>query len=414
MRFIAVLVFAALMPLGAQIPAGTRLEIQLAARTRISSAGQPLTAVLGEPVYAGNRIALPAGTPVAGVITTVHGPRWWKRVWDGFGGDFSPTPSVHARFDRLQLPDGTWTEIAVAPAAAAPTVHMVTAGPTPSRGQSLERQISGLYHRQEDAAEAFARSQTQWTTVKQEAVASLPYHPNYLAPGAVFSEVLTAPIAGSESSAPAPVAAPVPLPPALVLHARLDGAVSSASARWGDPVTATLDRPALGSDGAVVVPQGAKLEGHVVEAKRARWLGRGGKLRFVFTRVDVPGAASEEVSTTLAGAGGSAGQQMNDEGEVRAPAPSRAGAALALSLVASAAIHSDADNAWSLDAGSGTHLQIWGPIAAALLPRLQPLALGMGFAGAGETIYTHLLGRGGDVAFPAATELEIRVNPKQP
>src|SRR6185437_4071595 len=170
----------------------------------------------------------------------------------------------------------------------------------------------------------------------------------------------------------------------------------------------------LGSDGAVVVPQGAKLEGLVVEAKRARWLGRAGKLRFVFTRMDVPGANSEEVSTTLAGARGSGGEQMNDEGEVRAPAPSRAGAALALSLVASAAIHSDADNAWSLDAGSGAHLQIWGPIAAALLPRLQPLALGLGFAGAGETIYTHLLRRGADVAFPAATELEIRVNPKQP
>src|SRR6185437_4581308 len=271
-----------------------------------------------------------------------------------------------------------------------------------------------IYHRQEDAAESFVRSQTQWSLVKDEAVASLPYHPNFLAPGAAFSEVLAAPLAAPAALPPIAAALPDPLPPALLLHARLDQAVSSATARWGDPVAATLDEPALGPDGAVLVPQGTKLEGRVVEARRARWFGRGGKLRFIFTRLQPPGGAAQAVSTTLAAANGAGGEQMNGEGEVRAAPPARAGAALALSLVASSAIRGDGDDAWSLDAGSGTHLRLWGPIAAALLPRLQPLALGLGFASAGETIYSHLLSPGAEIAFPAATELEIRVNPRQP
>ncbi|MGH9395188.1 MAG: hypothetical protein ACRD1E_13525, partial [Terriglobales bacterium] len=306
-----------------------------------------------------------------------------------------------------------WVAMQAAPAGQAPRLRMVSAAAPAKRAPSLERAISGMYHLQEDAAESLMRQQTQWSTLKSEAVDSLPYHPNYLGADTQFAATLASslPMALAAPPPQAPAGIPAALPADLELHARLDAAVSSASAHWGDAVSATLDQPALAADGSVILPQGTRLRGQVVQTRRARWFARGGKLRFIFTRLELPGQAPMPVTAALDAIAGSGALSLDGEGGAQSHAPGPAASYLALSVVANAAVHGDADNAWTLDAGSGTHLRIWGTLMAGLLPKLQPLALGLGFASAGETICTRLLRRGPEVAFPAATALEIRIGP---
>ncbi len=78
---------------------------------------------------------------------------------------------------------------------------------------------------------------------------------------------------GCGGAQPAPVAANTPppspaVPSGVSFHATLDGPLSSQHASVGDRITATLDEPLRGLDGAGLVPKGAKLHGHILEVGR--------------------------------------------------------------------------------------------------------------------------------------------------
>ena len=426
MHKLAVLVLAGVAAAAAQtpvsslqIPKGTRLELELTQRTPLHRVGQPITAYLTAPVYADNRLVLPAGTAVGGTVAAIRGPSFLPRVEAAMGGDFSPLPQVTVRFQTVKLTDGTWLPLQAALAPEGPALHLVTSTPRGGKTAALGRRISMMYHQQEDAAEALLQQQTHWATLKTEAVDSLPYRPAVLAAGTHYGAQLTSALE-VPSTAPAPPLQenlPPTLPPGLVLHARLDQGLSSATTRWGAPVEATVEQPALAPDGLLLIPQGTKLVGQVVAVQPARRFGRGGKLRFVFSRLELPTGAQQGVTTKLTAAATSGPVQLDGEGEAKASPPGGATPAIALGLFLTSAVHGDADNAWSLNAGSGTHLRIWGTAMAVLLTRVRPVApvmLGMGFVGAGRTIYRRWLGRGPQVVFPAATELEIKITTPGP
>ncbi len=401
------------------IPSGTRLELELTRRTPLHRVGQPITAYLTAPVYADDRLVLPVGTAVGGTVAAIHGPSLLPRVEAAMGGDFSPLPQVTVRFQTVQLTNGTWMPLQAALAPEGPPLHLVTSAPRGGKTAALGRRISSMYHQQEDAAEALLQRQTHWATLKSEAVDSLPYRPAALAAGTHYGAQLTAALAVPSSAPAPPPQDPLPptLPPGLVLRARLDQGLSSATTHWGAPVEATVEQPALAPDGHLLIPQGSKLVGQVVEVRPARQFGRGGTLRFVFSHLELPGGQQQGVSTKLAAAASSGPVQLDGEGEAKASPPGGATPAIALGLVLSTAVKNDADNAWALNAGSGTHLHIWGTAMAVLLTRFRPVApvmLGMGFVGAGRTVYRRWLGRGPEVVFPAATELEIQITTPGP
>lgn len=394
------------------VPAGTILNLALAQRTRLHRVGEALRAQLTDPIYVGNRLALPAGTVALGKVSRIRGPGLVTRAEAGLGGDFSPALQVSAVFDALALPDGARLPIATEPEPALPQLHMVAAtGPVKQPGlirrteKAAEKTASGLVH--------FAEAQADWTTVKQEAVASLPYRPAALAAGTSFTVRLTAPVTlAVDGPAPLPVAATaIKLTPGLVLHARLETALSSATSRWGEAVRARVDRPVLAHSGRVLIPENALLLGQVTAAHPARRLGRGGDLHFSFSRLQFPSGASQAVQAGLAGAAAHQPLKVDSEGNVTTAAP-KAAPELALGVVLfNSTIAGDADNAWTLNAGSGTHLRVWGTAVAMLIGHLRPLAMGLGYAGSARTIYSRFVARGQNIAFPKGTELIIRLAP---
>ncbi len=399
------------------LPKGTRLEMELAQRTALHNVGQTIIAKLTAPVYADNRLALPVGTEVEGTVAKIHGAKLLTRVQDGMGGDFSPAPKVDIRFSKVELADGAWKAIATQAAPEGPPLHMVSSAP-PKTGKvaGLERRLSAAYHQQEDAFENLLKEQTKWQTLKSEAVASLPYRPAAIAAGSAYSVKLTAPTVVT-SSDPGPAAtAPLPktLPAGLVLYARLQSQLSSQTTRWGAPVIAAIQRPVLDKDGRLLIPQGSTLKGKVVEVHPAKRWGKAGVLRFVFTGLELPRGAERSVNTQLQAAATSQPMVMNSEGGVKATPPGGKNAEVALAVTALATVKGDADNAWTMNAGSGTHLRIWGTAMAVLLARARPLALGLGFVGSGRTIYRRWIGPGPAIVFPAHTELIIRITPTEP
>lgn len=368
---------------------------------------------LNAPLYVENRLVLATGSMVEGRIVAVHGPGWLTRARAGMGGDFSPAPTIAVQFEAIQLADGSTVPIQAAPAPEAPALHMVSANAPRGRAATFEREISQAYHQEEDGFEQFVKQQSQWDTLKAEAVDSLPYRPATIAGGTTYTVRLLAPVTLPAGPAPAMDAnLPAVLPPGLVLHARLDQTLDSATSRWGRPVVATLDRPAWDSQQRVLLPEGTRLEGSVVEVRPARWFGRGGVLRFRFDHLELPGgaaAARRDISTHLDGAASAQALRMNGEGQVTATPPGGPAPYVALGVALAAGLHGDADNAWSLNAGSGTHLRIWGTAMAALSTRWQPVALGLGALGTGETIYHRWIGRGHQVVFAKDTALDIHI-----
>ncbi|MGH9466302.1 MAG: hypothetical protein ACRD1Y_03005, partial [Terriglobales bacterium] len=127
-----------------------------------------------------------------------------------------------------------------------------------------------------------------------------------------------------------------------------------------------------------------------------------------------PAGTSENVVAALQAAAVRQPLHLDAEGNVVASAP-HAAPALALGVVLfNSTISGDADNAWSLPAGSGTHLRIWGTAMAMLVSHLQPLAMALGYIGAGKTIYSRYVARGENVVFPKDSELVIRLSPLGP
>lgn len=404
---------------GAQltVPAGTILDLSLTQRTRLRGAGQAVVAQLGEPVYVHNQLALAAGTAVLGEVEQVEPVSRLRRVQAAVGGDFSPRPTVELSFQQMELADGRRLPLSTAEAPLTPALRLTSApaGRAPGRIHGWWRQASGFARQQASGLLHFARAQADWSRLEQEAVDSLPYHPTELAAGSAYEARLMAPVCvPALGPAPLPIAAgPVHLPPGVEVHARLQTALSSATATWGETVRAEVDRPVLTSTGTVLIPEGAELVGQVTAVHPARRLGRGGELRFDFSQLQLPSQAAEPVQSRLQGVASGQRQRLDAEGGVRAAAPNAA-PALALAVLLNSSIKGDADNAWTLNAGSGTHLRVWGTLLASVYGKWRPLALGLGYLGAGETVYRRFIARGQQVVFPRNTELEIHITPPPP
>lgn len=100
---------------------------------------------------------------------------------------------------------------------------------------------------------------------------------------------------GEQAAAPAQQApAPAPAPPPIAVKAgtnirvTIDQDVSSKDSNVGDPVNASLAAPIV-IDGAVVVPQGAKVSGKVTDAKSAGRFKGAAELAITLTSIDVNG-----------------------------------------------------------------------------------------------------------------------------
>src|SRR5580700_11637712 len=91
------------------VGAGNDLRCRLEKGLRITKSGEPITARLAEPVYAGTIIAIPEGSMVKGHVSSISGaPRHKGQI---LRGDFTRPRTAHVTFDNVTFPEGTTVQI---------------------------------------------------------------------------------------------------------------------------------------------------------------------------------------------------------------------------------------------------------------------------------------------------------------
>src|SRR5216684_5946920 len=88
------------------VAAGTPIKVALDAEVRIRQVGQAIHGKTTEPVYAFDKLLIPAGTVVNGKVSAIDAVPKKVRTLDAADGNFSPRRNVHVQFDELVMGDG--------------------------------------------------------------------------------------------------------------------------------------------------------------------------------------------------------------------------------------------------------------------------------------------------------------------
>jgi hypothetical protein len=412
------------------VPKGTAVQVVLDKELKIQKVGQYVHGRVAEPVYAFDKLVVPAGTEVTGQITQLEGVSNGRRTLDALNADFTPARKIQLEFNDLLLPDSRHIPI-----------HTIV---TPGSGQVIqfvtnsagEKKKTVMDTASEKADQAKEDAKRQWDDamkqvhepgklhkIERYAVAELPIHPQYIDAGTVyFAELAESLDFGTEPLTPEIAAAlTTPPPTGSSVHVRLITALSSATAQQGQEVEAVLSQP-LFDGNRLVLPQGSRLKGSVVQVRPARRLSRNGQLRVVFHELVLPDGLEQKVETTLAGVQAGKGQdvKLDAEGGAEANSPKTRYLATGISvMLALASAHTDADahagevggNTGNRVAGGAGGFKLIG-IAMGAFVHSQPLGMAMGAYGASMSVYSHFLARGRDLVFPKNTAMEVAIGPR--
>src|SRR6202161_564973 len=172
------------------VAAGNDLRCRLEKGLRITKSGQPITAKLVEPVYAGTTIAIPEGSTIKGHVSSISSaPRHKGQI---LRGDLTRPRTAHVSFDNVTFPDGTAVQIRTDATIGVSDVQTAQYLPKSQR--------PGVRQKMKDATKPLFEPNTL-QRLSQAAVTSLPYHPEYLDQGTTFDATLLDAI-----EAPSPVA----------------------------------------------------------------------------------------------------------------------------------------------------------------------------------------------------------------
>ncbi len=414
-----------------QIPAGTPLPVQLGNHVPLKK-GEALDCHLMYPVYAKNKVAIPAGSLVQGTVVALT-PDRSRRIHGRLWGDFTPfrVPVVH--FNQLVLPDGVAEKIDSSDATnGAPVLHLSTPAASKSRG-FISRQFSQLKQQGKDMA-ALVTAPGRKDRLVQLLYRQLPYHPQRIESQTMWTVTLVQPLMLTEKEAPeqpqqnAAVAIavppkPAPKPPAAKapandesawhLSAYLQQTISSGTEKKGDTFNAIVAAPIFKPDHTVEIPEGSVLVGTITQAKAARSFGRAGKLRFDFRELRLPGAGSKAVQGTLAGANSVKSEKLkiDAEGGVEPQPQNRVIVPLVLTFLASRALDNDG-NLTANTAVSSNGFGIIGRVVG-IVSGSRYLAAGIGFYAAALSVYERWLVHGHNVAFVKNTRIEVTMMPSR-
>jgi hypothetical protein len=246
-----------------------------------------------EPVYAFDREIIPAGTLVLGKVSRTQPVTKWQRFRLILGGDFTPLRTAQVEFTTLKLPDGR-----TLPSHTIETMGLNSIyNPWKSQPQAQNGGILGTAKQRVKDRISTATgtlNDIRGPNKKEKLVDFLwtkaPYHPQYWRRNTRFDAPLRDPLDfGSATIKPEDLSALGTQPaPDSVGHVRLLTELNSADAKQGAPVEAVVTAPLFSKDHKLLLPEGTKLTGEVVLARRARHFHRAGQLRFTFQKVDLP------------------------------------------------------------------------------------------------------------------------------
>jgi hypothetical protein len=409
------------------IPKGTAVQVVLDREVRIQKVGQAVHGRVAEPVYAFDKLVVPIGTEVTGQITQLEGVSAGRRTLDVLNADFTPSRKVQIRFDALELSDGRHIpiETIVTPGSGQVIQFVTSADPEKKKGvkdaaSEKANQTKEEAKRQWNDAMKQVHEPGKMHKIVRYGVAQLPVHPQYIDAGTVYFAELEKPLDfGTEPLTPEIAASlNAPPPPGSSVHVRLITGLSSATARKGDEVEAVLSKP-LFDGNRLVLPQGSRLKGAVLQVRPARRLSRNGQLRMVFHELVLPDGLQQKVEASLEGVQAAKGQdvKLDSEGGAEANSPKTryltTGVTVALAF-ASARGDPDARNG---DVNGNTNSRLAGGaggfklvgIVIGVCVHSQPLGMAMGAYGASMSVYSHFIARGRELEFPKNTAMEVAI-----
>jgi len=415
------------------VPANTPIHVVLDKEVRVRKAGQAIQGRVVDPVYAFDRLVIPAGTEVSGRIVRLQGPSGKSRTLDALNADFTPARKIEIAFDSLALPNGKNIAIHtnVTPGSGQ-VIQFVSAADADNKKKGLADEAS------KKTREAKAQARQQWNDAMKQvkapgkihrleryALAQSPVHPQFIDAGTVYLAELQEPLDfGTEPLTPELTASLSAAPPdGSVVHAELMTALSSATTQKGAAVEAVISQP-LFDDKNLIVPEGSILSGSVIQVQPARRLSRNGQLRMVFHELRLPDGVEQKVEASVAGvqAGKADNVKLDSEGGAQATSPKTRYLTTGISIgMAAISGRGDPDAKGGNAAGNASNRAIGGLggfklVGAVLGGVVQSRAFGysMGAYGAGMSVYTHFVARGRDVVFAKNTAMEIGIGTRQP
>ena len=414
------------MPL--TVPAGTPIQVATEHRVRIRKIGEPVTARVVQPVFAFDREVIPAGSILLGHVARLDRAARGKRIQTIMAGDFTPQLNPEIEFETLQLPDGTTRAIRTVPAAGrGRVVHYAAKKRVPGHSSlarmAYENMQTGIASARLQISTAL-KTPGKWHLLEEQGYAYLPYHPRYLPAKTSLAAPLAQPLSFG-TAAPGAVDNG-DLGTALaerVVAARLTSTISS-SFSAGSKVRAITSEPIFSPDHRLLLPEGAELLGTVVRSQPARWLRRGGQLRFTFQELDVPpaedmgGIGQKRVYAMLSGIDAACSTEISidTEGGIRAiESNTRFIAPIIKLFIGEQAIDQErnqggggqsqaANRSWRALAGASG----FGVIGSVASQFSAEAASGLSFYGLAWSVYRHVVARGHNVVFTPDTPIQVR------
>jgi len=393
---------------------GSTLQVVLTEKLHYKE-NEPVRALVAEPVYAFDREVIPQGAEVLGRIKDFKKSSRWKRVLSMVAGDFSPSRDPQIEFKALVLQDGVRIPIET-------TVQ--------SGAGKLVRFDDGQASEDDIRPKALEITDPEKNRFKDFMWRLSPYRPQSLPTGAHLQITLQSSLdfgfalfdlAALDAIGSQPAAG-------AIAAARITTALNSKTVREGDEFSAILTRPLFAADGKLIFPEGSRLQGEVMDVRRAKFWHRNGALMLEFKSIELPELMASAATPPIDVEGHLLGVQtsrsmknvrIDKDGEARiqgsikrfiAPAYSVFKARTKFNNEADPLDHAllGAERSWVTKRiiGGDSGFGLTGSVAGAMIPTV---GIGLGLYGAGRSVYSSFIGRGQEIQLPVNTLIEIRL-----
>jgi hypothetical protein len=402
------------------LPKGTPMQVMLADEVRVQKIGQPIHGRIVEPLYAFDQVVVPAGSEVTGKIVDVAHLSGKERTLAALDADFTPEREVQVEFDDVLLAGGKHLTIKTSVTPGSGQVLQFVVSPDDKKKGGAKDQAS------EKAKHAKQQAEQQWEHMLQQVKApgkvrraerfvqtQMPVHPQYIPPGTVYFAELTESLEFGSKPMTAEMAQTIGSKIPALVRARLVTPLNSATTQRGAEVEAVVSRPVF--DGPqLILPQGSRLKGVVLQVQPARLMKKNGQLRIAFHQLVPPEGIEQKVEATLAGvqAGKEGNVKLDSEGGAKATNSNKRYLNTAISLaLAAASTRTDPDapggtSPGARAAGGVNGFKLVG-MTLGVLVHSRAFGYTMGAYGAGMSLYSNFLARGQEVVFPKDTAMEV-------
>jgi hypothetical protein len=434
------------IPVKLEVQTGTPLRVYVTRRV-LYKIGEPVSAKLIEPVWAFDRIVIPAGSTLQGQLVKLDPISKMVRAQAMLGGDFTPLKRAQVSFVSLTLPDGRAMPIHTEESLGIGTIYIEPKPPKKSKtqkagsgkpsavGQFLRQQAQTQLRNQANARSRgiydLVRGPNKREWIENYLLSKVPYHPQWYRTRTRFDTVLTQPLGFGTVEVPSGKIADEGVPaPGATAQMRLLTTISSADARIGDPLEGVLSQPLFTRNHELLLPEGTRFAGKITLTQHARLFHRGGKIRFAIESVHLtqPAAATNIKPPTNQTNRPIQGQLTAVEADPKSVHVDAEGTATATEsktrllrpaiagLVAAKSLDNDTGKQTASGSGAAPNnlgRSLGGFSGLGLLGTLAsrgPHQIGevLGFYGLAWSVYTNVVARGSEVTFQKNTAIAIQ------